>query len=300
MATFYNQATLTYNGNTINSNITTGDLQRVLTATKTAVIDTYTQDSEVTYVVNLVNAGTTDFTGLTVTDDLGEYDFNGMDLVPLTYVADSVTYFINGVLQPDPDVDAGAPLVISGITVPAGGTATVIYVARVNEFAPLGEGGTITNTAVVACGNTDTAARNGRMCPIPVRRCCAAAEAEAVITVRSEADLTITKSLCPGTVTCGGTLTYTFVIQNTGSAPVVATDDAIITDTFDPALSDLAVTFNGNVWTRNTQFSYNENTGEFATLPGRITVPAATFTQNDDGTWTVQPGVSTLTVSGTV
>ena len=55
MATFFNQATLTYKGNTINSNITTGELQRVLTATKTAVLDTYTQDSEVTYVVNLVN-----------------------------------------------------------------------------------------------------------------------------------------------------------------------------------------------------------------------------------------------------
>ena len=38
MATFTNQATLTYNGGTASSNITTGELLEVLTATKTAVV----------------------------------------------------------------------------------------------------------------------------------------------------------------------------------------------------------------------------------------------------------------------
>ena len=281
MATFFNQATLTYNGNTINSNITTGELVNALTVSKTAVIDTYTQGSEVTYVVSIVNTGDAPITGVTVTDDLGEYDFNGTTLVPLTYVEDSATLFINGVLQADPAVEAGPPLVISGLTIPAGGIATLIYVAQVNEFAPLDAGRTIVNRVVVTGS-------------------CADVEATATITVRAEADLTITKSLCPGTVTCGGTLTYTFVIQNTGNTPVVATDDAVITDTFDPALSDITVTLNGVVLTAGTDYTYDEATGEFATLPGRITVPAAVFTQNDDGTWTVQPGVSTLTVSGTV
>ena len=281
MATFFNQATLTYNGNTINSNITTGELVNALTVTKTAVIDTYTQGSEVTYVVSIVNTGDAPITGVAVTDDLGEYDFNGTTLVPLTYVEDSATLFLNGVLQADPAVDAGPPLVISGLTIPAGGIATLIYVARVNEFAPLDAGRTIVNRVVVTGS-------------------CADVEAAATITVRAEADLTITKSLCPGTVTCGGTLTYTFVIQNTGNTLVVATDDAVITDTFDPALSDITVTLNGVVLTAGTDYTYDEATGAFATLPGRITVPAAVFTQNDDGTWTVQPGVSTLTVSGTV
>ena len=281
MATFFNQATLTYNGNTINSNITTGELVNALTVTKTAVIDTYTQGSEVTYVVSIVNTGDAPITGVAVTDDLGEYDFNGTTLVPLTYVEDSATLFLNGVLQADPAVEAGPPLVISGLTIPAGGIATLIYVARVNEFAPLDAGRTIVNRVVVTGS-------------------CADVEAAATITVRAEADLTITKSLCPGTVTCGGTLTYTFVIQNTGNTPVVATDDAVITDTFDPALSDITVTLNGVVLTAGTDYTYDEATGEFATLPGRITVPAAVFTQNDDGTWTVQSGVSTLTVSGMV
>ena len=44
MATFYNQATLSYNGNTTTSNITTGELVEVLSATKTAVQTEYQQD----------------------------------------------------------------------------------------------------------------------------------------------------------------------------------------------------------------------------------------------------------------
>lgn len=48
------------------------------------------------------------------------------------------------------------------------------------------------------------------------------------------------------------------------------------------------------------QYSYDEATGAFATLPGQITVPAASYTQNADGTWTVEPGTATLTVSGTI
>lgn len=41
MAAFYNQATLSYNGNTTTSNITTGEILEVLSATKTALRDTY-------------------------------------------------------------------------------------------------------------------------------------------------------------------------------------------------------------------------------------------------------------------
>ena len=77
MATFTNQATLTYNGGTASSNITTGELLEVLTATKTAVVPTYRSGRPITYLITLVNAGTADLTGLTVADDLGGYTFNG-------------------------------------------------------------------------------------------------------------------------------------------------------------------------------------------------------------------------------
>ncbi|MBE6902169.1 MAG: hypothetical protein E7478_06815, partial [Ruminococcaceae bacterium] len=46
--------------------------------------------------------------------------------------------------------------------------------------------------------------------------------------------------------------------------------------------------------------AYNETTGEFATLAGQITVPAATYTQDETGAWVITPGVSVLRVVGTV
>ncbi len=41
MATFYNQAPLSYNGNTTTSNITTGELVEVLSAKKHAILPDY-------------------------------------------------------------------------------------------------------------------------------------------------------------------------------------------------------------------------------------------------------------------
>ena len=40
---------------------------------------------------------------------------------------------------------------------------------------------------------------------------------------------------------------------------------------------------------------------QITTLPGQITVPAATYAQDPDtGVYTIQPGVSVITVTGTV
>ena len=117
----------------------------------------------------------------------------------------------------------------------------------------------------------------------------------------SGANLTISKSICPTIVTENGRLTYTFVIQNIGNTPAVATDDVTITDTFNPILTGLTVTFNGVAWTENVNYTYSEATGEFATIPSQITVPAATYTQDPTtGEWTVDPGIGVLTVTGTV
>ena len=96
-------------------------------------------------------------------------------------------------------------------------------------------------------------------------------------------------------------VTYTFVIQNSGNQPVVATDNASITDTFDPILTALAVTFDGAAWTQGVQYNYNEATGLFVTVPGQILVPAATYTQDPvTGIYTANPGVATLVVTGTI
>jgi len=283
MAIFTNQATLSYNNTVTTSNITTGELLEVLSVTKTALSGTYTPQDTVVYVVNLANTGTAAFTGLTVTDDLGAYDYDGGTLVPLDYVEGSLRYFLNGVVQATPTVTAGPPLSVSGITVPAGGNALLVYEARLNQYAPLDIEATVTNTVTVTGG--------GLSAPLSDTATVAAAAAPY---------LTISKSLSPLTVSENGQLTYTFVIQNTGNTPALLSDNAAITDTFDPILSDLTVTFNGEAWTEPDDYTYNEATGLFATVPGRLTAPAATFTQNESGAWVITPGTATLTVTGTV
>lgn len=284
MATFYNQATLSYNDTVTNSNIVTGELVEVLTATKTAITETYTQGETVTYVVSIVNTGSTAITGVTVTDDLGAYPFGTGTLTPLTYIEGTARLFVNGAVQPAPTVVAGQPLVISGFTIPAGGNALVVYQTRVNNFAPLGIEGEITNTATItAAGITN-----------PVT-------AQETIAADTLANLTITKSLSPEVVTENGELTYTFVIQNTGNTPVTVADDAVVTDIFDPVLDPITVTFNGVTWSEPVNYTYAEATGTFATVAGQITVPAATYSQDPTtGVWIIEPGVSVLRVTGTV
>lgn len=75
MATFTNVATLSYNGTVVNSNVTTGEIQQTLSATKYALSETYSPDSDITYIVNIVNNGSTVFSNLTLTDNLGAYAY---------------------------------------------------------------------------------------------------------------------------------------------------------------------------------------------------------------------------------
>ena len=284
MAIFTNQATLSYNNTITNSNVAVGELLEVLSITKTAVSDDYSAGDNVTYVISIVNSGATAFTGLTLTDDLGGYTFGTDTVYPLSYVDGSLRYYINGTLQPSPTVTAGPPMTIAGITVPAGGNAILVYEAEVTQFAPLATDGEITNTASVTGGGVST--------PL---------SASETITAAADSNLTITKSISPQTVTENSRVTYTFVIQNTGNTAIIATDNATVTDVFNPILTDLAVSFNGVAWTSPADYTYNEATGEFATNAGEITVPAATFAQDPTtGAWVVTPGVSILTVTGTI
>ena len=284
MAIFTNQATLTYNGSSTNSNIAYGELLEVLVATKTAVEGSYTPGQLVTYVVTLRNTGNATLTGLVVTDNLGGYDFNGTTVYPLTYQDGSAVLFTNGVPQAAPTVAAGPPLVFSDISVPAGGDVVIVYQALANAYANPTVGGTIDNTVTIT--------GDGLSAPIT---------ATETVDANAEPVLAISKSITPAQVVDNDRVTYTFVIQNSGNQPVVATDNAAITDTFDPILTALTVTFNGTAWAQGVQYNYNEATGLFTTVPGQILVPAATYTQDPvTGAYTTTPAIATLVVTGTI
>lgn len=284
MAVFSNRATLTYNGITTDSNVVTGEIIEVLSAVKEAIGDTYCPDESVTYVIGLVNTGTLPYTALTVTDDLGAYPFGSSTLVPLDYVEGSARIFVNGTEVPAPTVTTGNPLTFSGISVPAGGNAVLIYRARPNAFAPRAAGGSIQNTATVTGGGLS-----------------AALTASKTISVGTCSSLSITKTLTPTQIPENGEITYTFVISNFGNTPIVATDNASVKDVFDPILSDVTVTLDGIPLAEGVGYSYNTTSGVFETLAGALPIPAATFTQDPvTGEWTTTPGQTVLTVTGRV
>ena len=283
MAIFNNFATLSYSGGTTNSNTVTGEILNTLSSTKIAVVEDYSVKDNKTYVITLLNSSSAPLNNISITDDLGGYLFNGSTIYPLSYTAGSVQLYINGVLQTAPAVSSGPPLEFSQITIPAGGNAILIYEAVVTAYAPLAAGDTITNTAVITA--------SGLSSPITVTE---------TISTENRSDLTISKSVCPSVVSENESLTYTFVIENHGNTPAVATDNVILTDTFDPVLDPITVSLNGTTWTEGVSYTYNRTTGLFTTIAGQITVPAATYTQATDGTWIVTPGTTSLTVTGTV
>ena len=290
MATFYNRASLSYGGTTTNSNIVEGQLIEVVSASKTVLSSSYASGENIVYAINIVNSGATDVNGVSVTDNLGSYMFvteagTEISLTPLTYLDGSVKVYLNGTLSNiTPTVSAGPPLVFSNLSVPANSNISIIYEATVNGFAPLGAGDTITNTAIVA--------GDGIAEPLTLT---------ATVDTGVAPALTIAKAICPATVTDNGQLTYTFIIQNSGNEEVVGTGDLVLTDTFSPILNPISVTLNGAPLAEGTGYTYDETTGEFATLPGQLTVPAATYTQDGTtGAITVSPGVTVLTVTGTV
>ena len=285
MATFYNQATLSYNGTVTSSNITAGEIIEVLSAEKYAVTPTYATGSDLVYIISIINSGSSPVGNITVTDDLGIYTFGEEETsaVPLTFNEDSLSVFVNGVRQTLAAVSSLSPLTINGITVPADGNVLIVYSAKANKYAPLGKDASITNTAVISGSIFDDIIVSETV------------KADTAI------DLAVTKSLSPAEVEENGEVTYTFVIQNYGICEASASDDIIFTDTFTPALSSLTAVYNGSTWKAGTNYSYSEDTGIFSSLAGQITVPSAKCIQDPStGEWSVQPGICTLTIRGNI
>lgn len=281
MATFTNQAILTYNNTQVVSNLAQGEVLDALTLTKNVTGSDYSQGDSLTYILSLVNTGTFPLTGLTVTDDLGGYTLRGNTVYPLTYESGSVRYFVDGLPQQTPPVvQSASPLTFTGITVPGSGNSMLVYRVNVNEYAPLGPEAVLTNSATVSGAGIT------------------AVTADASVSASSDPVLSINKTISPVPATENSRITYTFLIQNSGATPADAGDDVTLRDVFDPLLNSLTVTLDGVPLTEDVDYTYT-SAGQFTTVPGRITVPAAAYLQNPQtGAITVRPGSTVLVVTG--
>ena len=278
MATFYNQATLTYRSGAANSNIAEGELLDAVSLTKTALSSGYAPGQRVTFAIGFVNNGPSPLTDETLTDNLGAYDPGSGTVYPLAFVPDSLRLFVDGVPVSTAGLTAqpGPPLTVTGLTLPVGGAAVLTYEAEVTPYAPLGEGAEIENTAVFAD-----------------------VSASSTLSPDNAPQLTIFKSVAPQAVTAGEQATYTFVIQNAGGA-ADASQALVASDVFNPVLQNVSVTLNGTALTPDTDYTYDEATGAFTTAAGVIAVPAAVSAQTPEGVWVVTPGTATLTVQGVI
>ena len=159
--TFTNQAILSYSGNTVRSNVAVGAVEGALSIDKQSLSANYAAGDTMTYIISAVNSGTANAAGLTLTDDLGAYPFGAGTVQPMDYVTGSVQYYLDGVLQAAPAVDTTSGLAITGLSIPSGSSAVIIYSAQLNEFAPLAAGSTIINNVELSgtdiCGVTASA-----------------------------------------------------------------------------------------------------------------------------------------------
>ncbi len=281
MAIIKNQANLTYTYGTttasVLSNLAETEWNAALTAEKRALEDAYREGSTLTYLISFKNSGASPVESLVVTDNLGAFTPSGSDtpVVPLTF-AGNATLYVDGTFSETLTpafVPEGMQFTLPSI--PANADALLIYQATVNSFAPLTVGSEITNTATI--GETD---------PLTVSATVPAAE---------YADVTIQKEMYPNPITGGGSLEVAFTIENRGNTEAT---DLVLTDDFPLAFSGVAVSVNG---TPTTDFTFD---GTRLTLPsgtaGTLSVPAATFTQDETGAVAVTPGVLTVTLTGTV
>ena len=282
MATIINQANLSYTYGAVTANVlsnpATTERTETIAIEKRVLENAYRAGGSLTYLIAVQNSGAAAVQDLAVQDDLGAFTPAGASapVAPLSTAGPAALY-LDGVFSENltPVTDA------SGVTftipsLPAGSNALIVYRAQVNGFAPLEEGGEITNTASVAVSDDPLTA-------------------SATVPVDSYADVSIEKEMSPNPVGAGAQLLVTFTIENRGN---VEATDLVLTDDFPVTLSDVAVSVNG---APVTDFTFENNT---LTLPASdqtvLTVPAASFETSETGAVTVTPGTMTVTVTGTI
>ncbi len=288
MATIENFATVRYTScgvtETKVSNLAEIGLESAVTLTKNTLGDTYGEDSVLTYIITVTNTSSSPISDITVSDDLGTFEFGTQELTPLTYTPPALL-LIDGQdtsAQLTVDNSVAGSVTFSFPTLAAGATANIIYKATVNEFAPLEIGSSITNTATLESSSD-----------------CADGTASATVTVSEGANVSVFKQMSPNPVVCGDTVTYTIRIYNYGNVPA---EDVELTDNFDPAPTNITVSRDG-VLLVATDYTYENGTLSVpaAGSTESVTVPAATFTRDiATGVVTVTPGIVEYVITGTI
>lgn len=284
-----NQATLNYRYGNITartvSNVTSALLNGPLSITKSSLSDSYRLGQDITYLITVTNNGNAQVNGVVVTDDLGSYELNGNTITPLTYIGPA-QLFINGVFNSILQPVVGEDNITFNISsIPANGNAQIMYLTRINSSACGAAEAYITNTAT-AYLNCD--------CP-----CEGPATASHTITAEEFADVRMVKNVCPNPATCGEVLNYTITVYNYGNMEAT---EIVLTDSFEPALTDITVTVDGDI-IPSENYSYVNGV---LTLPSAgsdysISIPPAVFTQDPvTGVCTVTPSSVVITISGTI
>ena len=263
------------------SNVATATLLDPLAAEKRALSETYRAGDTVTYVLSVQNNGAATLSGVTFADNLGAYTVGGAVVTPLTYLGSAALY-VNGLFVREITGTVGeGGLSFTVDSLAPDSNANIVYNALVNEFAPLTEGSTITNTVSVRAAGIVT----------PVT-------AEETITVEDYADVRIQKDMSPDPVSDGDMLTYTFIITNYGNTDAT---NVVLTDAFDPAPANITVSVEGDV-IPSEDYAYTGGVLTLSTGDGTaLTVPAATVTTDPTtGEVTLVPGTLVITVMGTI
>lgn len=287
MAEIKNQASVTFNytgvtGATAKSNISTIGYLGPITSTLKAYKPTYQLNKPIDLVYEIENTGANDLAAVTVTDNLGEYEFPaGTKRVPLTYVPGSAAYFINGAYKGLITPTIGSAVFALG-TLKKGEKLTLVYQAMPNDYAypPI-----ITKAKIAATGIT----------PIDVTN--------TLNLDQDYADITVEKTMTPNPVYGNSTLTYTFKLSNYGKG---AAQEIVLSDDFEmkPTITRVMVgTVQANL---GTNYKYANGVFEIDSIgpvpnPPALGLAAATITQDaTTGKIKIVPTTLVITVEATI
>lgn len=286
----YNTASLTFQYGSqkgyVSSNVAVTTLQDLLTASKSSLGDSYSQNSEISFIISINNNNTDTIKNIKVQEDLGTYclgqEICDASFTPLSYVGPSLLY-IGGTFSSniEPRISNGK-LIFEIQSIPARSNALIFYKTITNNFSPLTSGSQITTTATISSENTSNILT-----------------ASTSITVKDEADIRIIKNMNPNPILSGEKITYNFSLYNYGNTEAT---NVTLNDTFAPAPNAVNVYLNSQELSPS-DFSYANGT---LTIPSynsdtSISIPAANFIQDTiTGLISIEPGITSIMVTGQI